>query len=60
LSASTPPHLTDPGNLPPFSPREGRLSKLIDRATAQLEAAQDPEVVAIYRRLVAELEALIA
>jgi hypothetical protein len=34
----------------------GRLSRALDYAQAQLEAADDPEVVAVFRRLVADLE----
>ncbi len=37
---------------------DGRLSTLLDRATVELEAATDPGVVAVYRRLVDELERL--
>jgi hypothetical protein len=34
---------------------DGRLSLMLDRAQLQLEAATDPEVIAVYRDLVDEL-----
>jgi hypothetical protein len=38
---------------PPF---DSRLSLMLDRATVQLEAATDPEIIAVYSNLVEELE----
>ena len=35
---------------------DSRLSLMLDRATIQLETATDPEVIAVYRDLVDELE----
>jgi hypothetical protein len=35
---------------------DSRLSRMLDRATVQLEAADDPDVIAAYRDLVTELE----
>jgi hypothetical protein len=42
-----------------FTDAERGVSRMLDRAQAQLEAPDDPRVVRIYRRLVDELEALI-
>ncbi len=46
-----------------YRPRKRRtykpgISALIDRATVELEATTDPDVIAIYQKLVAELEAI--
>jgi hypothetical protein len=35
---------------------DSRLSLMLDRATVQLEAATDPDVIVAYRNLVDELE----
>jgi hypothetical protein len=62
----TPLDSTDPGKsdedepLDSFNPIERRLSRMLDRAHAQLEASDDPAVTAVYRKLVDELEALIS
>jgi hypothetical protein len=39
-----------------FRPFDCTLSLMLDRAQLQLEAATDPDVVAVYRNLVTELE----